>query len=448
MKKLMLSFLAMLGFAAHPATVTYDIDNAQLLFPTNFFIKHIVPGAGLTTSFGAAGNTMNLYALTNSSTSPGVLPPWVTDSLWMNGGWVLASTIGGGGPGITDGDKGDITVSGTGAAWAIDPVSVTQAKLAATGTGLSTNFLAGDFTYKQVTTNMVPGLNAVLATISAPGTIGTVDGSTNQARINLADNTGIEVTLAQGTNALFSLVNRDFGDVVVSASGGTMTVDAGVVTQAKMAATGTGLSTNFLAGDFSYKQVTTNMIPGLNAVLATIGSGGGGGLTEGGTLNAATITSLTTATAAPGTSNTLAATTAFVASRPQYMLLAFSATTFSPADGAVGYAGSLFTLSPRSVISQASIVVPLNGQIVRWWMKTFNNVAGSAETVTMALTLNGVSDFGTVTDTWEVQYTDVLSAALTQSVVAGDTLVVKMTYPTWVTNPTGCVVQGWIMLQY
>lgn len=228
--------------------------------------------------------------------------------------------------------------------------SVAAAKLATTGTGTSTNFLAGDYSYKQVTTNMIPGLNAVLATIGTggsggesntasnlgtssatnqgwyasksgvdlqfrslqigpnltltsnansirldvtlstnSGTVVSVDGGSSLATVNFADSTGIAVSLST-TNASFALVDRDFGDLTVSSSGTVMTIDNNVVTSNKVAAanitqdklgtSGTGLSTNFLAGDYSYKQVTTNMIPGLNAILATIGTGGSGGGTN------------------------------------------------------------------------------------------------------------------------------------------------------------------------
>lgn len=85
--------LALSVIGVRAATVTYNQTNGQLLYPTGFFRQHIIPGQGMVTQYGTGSNTLTLYVLTNSPSSPGMLPPWQTNALWSNGTWEQWSNL-------------------------------------------------------------------------------------------------------------------------------------------------------------------------------------------------------------------------------------------------------------------------------------------------------------------------------------------------------------------
>ena len=87
---------------------------------------------------------------------------------------VLSADAQSGGSGITDGDKGDITVSNSGATWNIDSGVVGTTELSATGTKDATTYLRGDNTWQPISGLGSGASDFTGATSSVDGTAGLV----------------------------------------------------------------------------------------------------------------------------------------------------------------------------------------------------------------------------------------------------------------------------------
>ncbi|NJM84314.1 MAG: DUF2793 domain-containing protein, partial [Tabrizicola sp.] len=134
------SLLFQTGFSGRAEMGTAGIDD--------FSIKVSADGSAFSTAMvadGASGEVtlpqpLRLGGQPSDPASP------VDGTVWLNtttgevkvrtaGTTVAVAASGGGGGAITDGDKGDLTVSGTGSVWTVDPGAITLEKMADVASG-------------------------------------------------------------------------------------------------------------------------------------------------------------------------------------------------------------------------------------------------------------------------------------------------------------------------
>jgi len=218
------------------------------------------------------GTTYSVFTSTTNGLAP-ASGGGTSNFLRADGTWAVPPGTGGG---ITDGDKGDITVSGGATVWTIDAGVVSNSKLAnvstATFKGRTT---AGTGSPEDLTGTQATALLDVFSSTLkglAPSSGG---GTTNFLR-------------ADGTWAAppsGGVTDGDKGDITVSSSGTVWTIDAGVVSNSKLAnvstATFKGRTT---AGTGSPEDLTgtqaTALLDTFTSTLKGLAPSSGGGTTN------------------------------------------------------------------------------------------------------------------------------------------------------------------------
>jgi hypothetical protein len=197
-----------------------------------------------------------------------------------NSAGTVTGPFGTGGAGVSDGDKGDITVSASGATWTIDNTVVSNAKLATVATAtIKGRTTAGTGAPEDLTATQATAiLNAVVGDSGSGGTKGLAPapaaGDAAAAKFLKADGTWAVPAGGGGVS------DGDKGDITVTASGATWTIDNTVVSNAKLATVATAtLKGRTTAGTGAPEDLTATQATAiLNAVVGDSGSGGTKGL--------------------------------------------------------------------------------------------------------------------------------------------------------------------------
>jgi hypothetical protein len=243
-----------------PASAKYIVQTAttglsaeqSLGLLTTGIVKNTVTGSTgvLSTAVGAdlPSHTHALSDLTVSGATSNQVPAW-------NGAaWVPVTPA----AAVTDGDKGDITVSSSGTVWNIDAATIGLTELSATGTPTSANFLRGDNAWS--TGVLVTDGDKGDITVSVSGTVWNIDSATIGITELSATGTPSASTFLRGDNSWVTpsavLSDADYGDITVSSSGTVWNIDAATIGLTELSATGTPSASTYLRGDNTWAAVT------------------------------------------------------------------------------------------------------------------------------------------------------------------------------------------------
>lgn len=126
-----------------------------------------------------------------------------------------------------------------------------------------------------------------------------------------------------------------------------------------------------------------------------------------------------------------------------YPVILQSTTTFNPADSLTNYFGvgnGLSTPTSLQSFDLTSIQVPKAGTITRVFVKVkVSGTLASSETVQHFVRINDTTDVGQVDLDYSAVQQSGVNSTVSQAVVAGDMIALKVVTPAWVTNPIGVV---------
>ena len=260
-------------------------DTASLLFQTGFSGRAemgLSGNDGFSIKVSPDGTVFNDALSADPATGsvslakPAILTGQISDpaspangTIWHNttsgevklraGGVTLV--VGAGGGGISDGDKGDITVSGGGAAWAIDAGAVTLAKMASIATD---SFLGRDTAGSGAPEVMTPAQSRVILNVADGATANAGDAALRDRATHTGTQTATTISdfIEAAQDAVGGMVDASLtyadgtpllgraaltGDVTALAGGNATTIANDAVSNAKLA----NMAANTIKGNAS-----------------------------------------------------------------------------------------------------------------------------------------------------------------------------------------------------